>query len=218
MTLEPTSPHFQLKESPRCGRGLFASHAIPSGTPLLSTSFVPLSLIKREYRKEVCANCFAYETGRSLKIRDGLTNFSFCEAPCNDQWTTDTPPLVVEAWLAVESFIKKKSSKTGLGESVSAVIATKPSPLEIDETWRSVEDTAHFVRQARMGSTAKPHVRALQSVLSVMPQSDALCFLLSGVIAHHDGHATDEGSEEDRPCSTFKHWQKTRPRMMENSI
>ena len=206
MALEPKSPHFLLKESPHCGRGLFASQPIPSGTPLLSTSFVPLSLIKREYRKEVCANCFAYETGRSLKIRDGGTNFSFCEAPCKDQWTTDTLPLVAEAWSAVESFIKRKASKVGLGTAESAPVSVdrpprKPSLVEIDEAWRAVEDTAHFIRQAREGSTAKPHVRALQSVLSVMPQSDALCFLLSGVIAHHDGHAADEDSRGGPPVA-----------------
>jgi hypothetical protein len=195
MALEPKSPHFLLKDSPHCGRGLFASQPIPSGTPLLSTSFVPLSLIKREYRKEVCANCFAYETGRSLKIRDGGTNFSFCEAPCNDQWTTDTLPPVAEAWSAVESFVKKKASKAGLGTAESAPAdddRRKPSLVEIDEAWRAVEDTAHFIRQAREGSTAKPHVRALQSVLSMMPQPDALCFLLSGVVVHHEGHRVPE--------------------------
>jgi SET and MYND domain-containing protein len=193
MALEPTSPHFLLKESPRCGRGLFASQAIPVGTPLLSTSFVPLSLIKRQYRKEVCANCFAYETGRSLKIRDGGTNFSFCETPCNDQWTTDTPPLVAEAWSIVESFIKRKTSKAGQADATSPpAVERKPTPAEIDGAWHAVADTAHFILQARAGSTAKPHVRALQSVLTMMPQPDALCFLLSGVVVYHEGHRVPE--------------------------
>jgi SET and MYND domain-containing protein len=142
----------------------------------------------------VCANCFAYEAGRSLKFRHGKTNFSFCTTSCIDQWTIETPQLAIEAWSTIESFIKKRSSRSGLAISNQSIPNNgndvvddrwnKPSTVEIDKEWRSVEDTAQFIRQARKGSKAKAHVRALQSVLSIMPQSEALYFLLSGVMVH----------------------------------
>ncbi|KIK57318.1 hypothetical protein GYMLUDRAFT_172774, partial [Collybiopsis luxurians FD-317 M1] len=58
--MSPVNPFLIQKSTPYGGRGLFATHFIPKDT-LLHTSSSPFaSVIYRKYRKEVCADCFAY--------------------------------------------------------------------------------------------------------------------------------------------------------------
>ncbi|KAG7095251.1 hypothetical protein E1B28_006024 [Marasmius oreades] len=72
------------------GRGVFATHPISKGT-LLHTSHGPYaSVIYREYRKEVCAQCFAYafdskRSTWSVKV-ERLAGFWFCGEDCRSVW------------------------------------------------------------------------------------------------------------------------------------
>lgn len=187
----PRTTLFEVKETPTCGRGVFALQDIPAGTPLLHTASLPASVILRNYKREVCAQCFIYERGRNLKTKFTETGHSFCSEDCLQFWTEDIGPIAIQAWTAIEGFIKRKSTqgngcKNGNGnddDEFHDVNDTRPNEEEIQTAWDSVSSTAHFILEARNGSTRKPHRRALSSVLATSPNPDYLSFLLSATLS-----------------------------------
>jgi hypothetical protein len=187
----PGTNLFEVKDTPASGRGVFATQDLPAGTPLLQTSILPASVIVRNYKREVCAQCFVYQRGRNLKIRFTETGHSFCSQECMNLWTEDAGPVGIQAWTAVEGFIKSKSTQrngfaNGNGnedEEIPDIDTTRPNEEEIIRTWDSISSTAHFILEARNGSTRKPHRRAVTSVLAIAPNPDILCFLLSAALS-----------------------------------
>ena len=96
-----------------------------------------------------------------------------------------TGELGVRAWTAVETFIKQRATgsshgdamnitgqKDGVGDIEIDDQPRKSNEYEIDELWAPVEGTAHFIQQARIGSSAKPHRRALQAATNTNPDAD----------------------------------------------
>jgi SET domain len=203
---EPKSTLFEVRTTPYSGLGVYASQRIPKDTLLLKTDCVPISVILRQYRREVCAQCFAYERGRNLKIRDANTNFSFCSVTCLSDWSSQASGPEKQAWVAIEAFIRSKAGKAGRiainssvatqdgdGDTVLEDDPRRPTPDEINTFWDSVESTAYFIRQARNGSKTKPHVRAVNAALDILPDADVLYFLLAGVLCHYKGvHSTND--------------------------
>jgi hypothetical protein len=182
---------FEVKDTPTSGRGVFATRDLPAGTPLLQTSLLPASVIARNYKREVCAQCFIYQRGRNLKIRFMETGHSFCSQECLQSWTTDAGLVGVQAWIAIEGFIKSKSTQkngfrngsTNEDEEIPDINIARPTEEEIQRAWDSISSTAHFILQARNGSTRKPHRRALTSVLATSPNPDILALLLSAILS-----------------------------------
>jgi SET domain-containing protein len=208
---EPISEYFTTRDTEFAGRGVFASKPIAKDTPLLKSHFIALTVLNREYRREVCAWCFYYERGRNLKFRCPDVNFSFCSQDCEITWMKQHVGVPFQAWKAVEEFIKSKLNKTNQGvqvdndrnnasadnenDSISADRADYPSIEEVDTLWDSVESTADFIRQARTNAKSKLHQRALQAAKAVVPVPDVLYWLLAGILAHHSAtHAELNGS------------------------
>jgi Zn finger protein HypA/HybF involved in hydrogenase expression len=194
MSGPPTLPRtnlFEVKDTPTSGRGVFATQTLPAGTSLLQTSLLPASVIVRNYKREVCAQCFIYQRGRNLKTRSTEIGHSFCSQECLQSWTADIGPAGVQAWIAIEGFIKSKSTQkngfsNGTGnadEELPDINATRPNKEGIQIAWDSISSTAHFILEARNGSTRKPHRRALTSVLAISPSPDILSFLLSATLS-----------------------------------
>jgi hypothetical protein len=184
----PQSDLFAVAETANSGRGVFAKQQLKSDVPILSSDIVSASVILREYKSEVCAQCFLYERGRKLKSRIHETGTSFCSPACQDEWKEGTGVDGFAAWTSLETFVKAKmkSNSNGVGtvyDCLPDACAEIPTEEEIRTTWESVESTAHFIRQARGGSNAKPHRRAVQAALNVPPNVDVLGFQLSGTLA-----------------------------------
>src|SRR4051812_36934308 len=66
----PTSSLFEIPHTPTAGRAVFASRDIPKHTLIWRSDDLTLSVLLREYRREVCGQCFGYEHGRDLDVRD----------------------------------------------------------------------------------------------------------------------------------------------------
>jgi SET and MYND domain-containing protein len=175
---------------------------------------VPIALVLRQYRREVCGWCFAYERGQNLRTRDALTGFAFCGDACLANWKADVGDACDAAWGAVEDFVRRKSGVRRTGSGVMDVgdvdadgdivlvdVSQRPGREEIEVAWAMVESTAHFIRQARAGSTAKPHRRAVSAVLDVSPHPDTLYLLLAGVLAHWRSDNSELDMSEDPPAS-----------------
>jgi hypothetical protein len=208
-SLEPVSHLYELRETSFAGLGVFALQDIPPDTPLLATNLIPISVILRQYRREVCTRCFGYERGRNLKYRNIDVNFSFCSQYCHAAWNEETSDVEKEAWTVVETFIKTKAGK-GIRAAVNNSSAAKdddgdiivgdepqrPQSEAIEAVWASIEDTAHFIRQARNGSSLKPHRRALDAALQMLPEADVLYFLLAGILCHAKSKSSDTPADK----------------------
>jgi hypothetical protein len=91
----PASPYFTLLQTPHGGRSLFATRPIPADT-LIHISHGPFaSVLFREFRKEVCAWCFAYDGWKGLRCKiddkdsSGSGGERFCDEACRDLWLQD---------------------------------------------------------------------------------------------------------------------------------
>jgi len=181
------SPLFAIRDTPNSGRGVFALKELKAGTLLLNSSVTPAFVILREYQREVCAHCFIYERGRRLKHRCPETGHFFCSPPCQKTWEDEFGSAGTAAWTAFETFVKAKHHPTysnGKQYDYLPDAATgAPSIEDVRARWEQVESTAHFIRQCRAGSNAKPHRRALLAALNVPPNADVLGFQLSGALA-----------------------------------
>jgi len=182
----PTSPLFEVRDTLNSGRGIFAIQNIPANTPLLKTDGPAASVILREYRKEVCAQCFAYDSGREWKLRDNSTGFAFCSEACEAAWHSrqDATVAAEEAWQAIEKLSKGHSE-----EDIELDDADAPKPLKPDIAlaWKAVEMQASLIRAARKTSTSgdapsKPARKAVRHALAPRPNPDVLSFLLSGIL------------------------------------
>lgn len=155
----------------------------------MKTDLLPAYVVYREYKREVCARCFAYDRGSAYKLKITETGHAFCSKECLRAWKADADAVGLDAWTAVEAFVRSKGSWTGGKEMDGNVYdtlpdegAVRPSPEEIRDAWEQAERTAELIRKARGGSKQKVHRKALQSTLSLQMYPDTLSFLLSGVL------------------------------------
>jgi SET and MYND domain-containing protein len=190
-----TSPTFistelyELQETPSSGRGVFARKAIPANISILKTDLLPAYVVNREYSREVCARCFAYNHSREFKLKILETGHSFCGKDCLRAWKADTGDVGLGAWTAVEAFVRGRSARPNGGSMEGNVYdmmpdegAARPSPEEIRGAWEEAEGTAALIREARDGSKQKVHRKALRIMMSLQMYPDTLTFLLSGML------------------------------------
>ena len=189
-TTFPPSDLFELRETQFAGRGVFATKHIDRNTPLMTTDLIPAHVLYREYKREVCARCFAYEQSRSHKLRIPETGHAFCSKECLRAWKAEAGAIGLEAWTALEAFVKSKGARLASGaerdgnvyDSLPDEGAERPSAQSIKVAWEEAEKTAALIRKAREGSKQKLHQKALRNVMSLQLYPDCLTFLLSGVL------------------------------------
>ena len=83
----PENETYELHETVEAGRGVFARRKLTAGTHILTTSpdLSPIAhVILRDYRKEACAWCFAYNRGREWKLR--RYGIAYCSEECYAHW------------------------------------------------------------------------------------------------------------------------------------
>ena len=151
----PISSLFQVRHTPTAGRAVFASQDIPEGTLVWRSEDLTLNVLLREYRREVCGQCFGYEYGRDLDIRDKTVGFAFCSKACQDQWREENGEIGVQAWAAVEALVRKRSK-----EDSDMVDADLPRP-KVKEI-QQVNDFPAFLRHMDI---APPNPRSFTSFL-----------------------------------------------------
>jgi hypothetical protein len=140
-------------------------------------------VLLREYRREVCAQCFSYDYGRDLDIRDKTVGFVFCSPVCQSTWTAELGPTGIEAWTAVESLVKRRTK-----EDSAMIDADLPRPQvdAIRRAWDAVEAQAALIRVARQDTDAtKQHRKALGKALIAPLTPDVLSFCVSGILWLH---------------------------------
>ncbi|KAF2708159.1 SET domain-containing protein [Pleomassaria siparia CBS 279.74] len=205
---EPTSkpPLYEIRDTPHHGRAVFATSSMVASTHLLTCSDLTLSVLLREYRREVCGQCFNYAHGRDWRIRDSTTGFVFCAEACREQWRKETGHVGIQAWTAVETLISKRTKEDS---DLVDVDMPRPAALDITTAWDGVAAQAALIRIARGGKggfpnaagsgsddtdagvqVTKQHKRAIQKALQQPISPDVMSFCVTGVLWLHNNPAS----------------------------
>lgn len=182
----PQSPLFHVKQTPDAGRGVFASADISAGTVLLEADDLSTSTIHRDYRKEVCAFCFAYDRGVNWPIREAAAGFSFCAEECRLQWRAFVRDDGLQAYEAIETLSKKKKQQQQQQQQLnedSKTLEDIPTVQEIEQAWADASTEGSLLTAARTSPRpSKLEKRALREALEVAVEPSVLSYLLSGVL------------------------------------
>jgi hypothetical protein len=179
----PISPFFEIRQTPTAGRAVFATRDIPEDTLIWRSTDLTLNVLLREYRREVCGQCFGYDYGRDLDLRNKNVGFAFCNQTCQEQWRIENGEVGVEAWTSVEKLVKGRSKEDS--EMVDQDLP-RPKSKQIREAWEMADAQATLIRVARGGDGAtKQHRKALSKALSSPINADIMSFCLSGLLWHN---------------------------------
>lgn len=181
----PSSPYFALRSTPHAGRGLFATQRIPAETPLFTADDLTARIIYREYRREVCMRCFAYDRGVSWPLRDPTAGLVFCSKRCRKAWLAAHDRTAVKAHEAVNTLMKNKLRK-GVDDEVMLDVSGSgpPSQEHIERAWKVARNEGRRIVAARTSlEPTKAELKSLRAALSLPIDSGILPYLLSSVIA-----------------------------------
>ncbi|KAK4442349.1 SET domain-containing protein [Podospora aff. communis PSN243] len=182
---------FTIDNAPGAGRGVFATRDIPANTHILTAADLTVHVLFREYRGEVCSQCFSYALGGKQPLKSPAHNLFFCSTPCQETFHLNSDPVSMTARAAVENLIKTKPTSD---QHASTLLGPRPTPAEISLAWDAAETQANLIRTARSPDAAKikpkSHARAVQRALSTPVSPDVLTFLFSAVLAFYTTPST----------------------------
>ncbi|KAF3759916.1 SET domain-containing protein [Cryphonectria parasitica EP155] len=210
------TPSFTVRKSPGAGQGAFAVREITAGTVILRADKLTAHVILREYRGEVCWECFAYDRGRKLVLRDQTRGFTFCSQRCESVFLKrGNDGVCLEAWAAVEksSKLKSRAPEDGAEEGTNNMTQgdKKPTAVDIDDAWHAAAPSAASIVEARARGpqAAKVHKRALQQALSSPPPPDILNFQTHAILTQYTDPVSWESilSLAHEPCP-YASWQE----------
>lgn len=193
---------FTVKDTPGAGRGAFATQPISIGTNIYTATDLTAHVLLREYRGEVCWECFAYNRGKKLPLRDSLHGFAFCSEACATTSTSRYDEVSLQAWAVLEATLRSKT-KT---EEIQLDDITKPDAAVVESAWAMAEKTASSIVSARTdgAGATKATRRVLQQALSNVPTLilDTLHFQLHAIIVRYQRPEqwTSILSLEAEPC------------------
>ncbi|KAI9720301.1 MAG: hypothetical protein M1828_005764 [Chrysothrix sp. TS-e1954] len=188
---DTTEPLFTFKETIESGRGLVATRTIPKDTLILKTDDLTVSLIYHEYRKEVCAQCFAYDRGTHWRLRDSRTGFVFCSGTCFETWIEEATEVGLQAWAAVHSFVQSNRRQD---ENMVDQSGPRPTASDIDNEWAAAGAIGERIVAARNPSSslvAAQDLAALRKCLAEATNVDPLHLFVTGILdAASHAHGT----------------------------
>lgn len=185
------SPLFEVKDAPGAGRGVFASRSISHGTVVHTADDLTAHVLLREYRGEICWQCFAYNRGKKLSVRDQHHGFTFCSKECETQLRARYDDVCLEAWAAVEKLVKSRNKRDSPEDAVNAH-DSRPTLSFVNETWKLAEQVAARIFAARTSThqgITRDQRKALQQTLDKNPSIDVLVFQTHTIITRHKSPA-----------------------------
>ncbi|KAG2347246.1 SET domain-containing protein [Suillus weaverae] len=150
-----TRPLIDLRTTPHGGRSLFAIQPIARGTVIFACEVPFAHVIYKDYRREVCAQCFAYAASTSRNIGNPRTwsirscrttaeTVWFCTDECKVIWESGViGPLIadVNALLGKGKIATRtKSARDGYDPILPNGPPAQITQDRIDQAWADVED------------------------------------------------------------------------------
>jgi len=187
-TALPGDAPYIIEDAPGAGRGVFATRAIKAGEIVLIANDLLAYTLFREYRGEVCCNCFAYQMGEKLPVRDTIHGLAFCSDVCRLVHLEQADDLCLMARAAVEKLIKTKVPAAEVSYT-----GQRPSIEAISVAWKNAEVQAASIIRARMAATSgipatKSSLKSMQRALSAPVSPDTINFQLSVALATYRQH------------------------------
>ncbi|KAH7928374.1 SET domain-containing protein [Leucogyrophana mollusca] len=141
------NPLIDLRSTAYGGRSLFARCSISPNT-LIHTSYAPYAhVVYNDFRKEICAQCFAYAFTSNLRewstkwSKDGAATVFFCSEECRKAWKQDVVgEIIAEVNGALRKAARavKKSKGKVLSPGVGAM-AEAITQKDIDKAWAEAD-------------------------------------------------------------------------------
>ncbi|KAG6329351.1 hypothetical protein ID866_9737 [Astraeus odoratus] len=151
------SVDIELRTTPHGGRSFFAACDIPPGTRILSSPSPFAHVVYRDYRREVCTQCFVYSAGDLAVARSrvwdvkwspdgpGASAAWFCSEDCKKIWEQDrTGPLRMQID-AILTKAQAASCRKGKASNLALPSLCPEAPITqdaIDQAWKDVEALA----------------------------------------------------------------------------
>ncbi|KAF1978903.1 SET domain-containing protein [Bimuria novae-zelandiae CBS 107.79] len=189
----PTSHLFEVRHTPHSGRAVFAVQDIPADTLVYLGDDLTLEVVLKEYRREVCGECFGYDRGRGLSVRDASVGFVFCSQDCKLKWCERVGELGVKTWTVVQTLVKDRSKEDS---DMVDVGVPRPKAKEIRIAWEATTEQAASIRIAREADgdkstdngvkVTKQHRKAVQKALMQPISPDIMAFCVSGLLWKHN--------------------------------
>jgi hypothetical protein len=173
-------PDLEIRDTAYGGRGVFVRTTLPAGQTLAISLVEPLAhVVYREYRKETCAECFAYDSGRKYRFSAASGAAFFCNEPCHDAWVARAGDVGCRAWTAIEAHVQRapRALETSDDDDDGA-----PEKRVIQRAWEEAQRAAGTLDGSQR---PKAQARSRATILAAPVDPDALGFLLCGVISLH---------------------------------
>ncbi|KAF8557507.1 SET domain-containing protein [Imleria badia] len=213
------SSYLELQSTTLGGRSLFAISDVAPGTRIHSCKAPFAHVIYKDYRKEVCAHCFAYSasdhapptvgSSRTWSIKwsqAGAATTWFCSDGCKDSWERDeasTLMLEVDALLTKGQASTRKRCKS-LEEEVE-VKSILPCFESGDRSiTQEVIDAAWESAKALVASRA--HLTLYYSTLHLEDTELEIARSLAAAIVRR--YSDERLSQSDPTCNQFQSWSQ----------
>ncbi|THH32393.1 hypothetical protein EUX98_g1816 [Antrodiella citrinella] len=110
-----SSSFLEIRTTPQAGRSYYSTTALAENTRVLDISTPYTYTIYKQFRNEVCSECFKYDGGRrnflTCREHSETAGLSFCVALCRDTWLAREGSEAVEMLTRLEGTRKKGKQK-----------------------------------------------------------------------------------------------------------
>ena len=182
----PSSTSWEVQQIENAGRGVKATQAIPRNTLVHESGPPAVHVVFKQYSKETCAQCFLWDRGRALPVREADLGKVFCSTDCRQEWTQEHGDIGVEAWRSLTAFVR--GGKGGKSDGLDELMAdgSRPCTNAIGAAWQTASREAVMIHKSRKETNlSKQERKDVQATLRKIGQTkdhEKLSYFLCGVL------------------------------------
>lgn len=188
---EPVSEFFEVLQTEHAGRGVFATQDISAGTLLLTSNDLVMSFLHRDYLREVCVWCFAYDNGRYWNVRESGASLTWCSEECKREWLeANGGNVALLCYEAVEIVLKGRTQnqlRLQTRDGQQLVDNQRPPIEDIEALWEAAEKIGIIITEMRGTTTPIKRSKVQSRVLANLgpPSAGAITYLLAATISRY---------------------------------
>ena len=143
------SSHLAITVSAVTGRSYHCTHALPAGTCLLDVATPYTCTVYKQFRNEVCAECWRYDGGRRgfLACRNFMegAGLLFCDASCRDAWIEREGHVMAELLRTLETVRQKHANGKENATDTLEGLTTQ----QIEQAWDDIDRQQKNIKTVR---------------------------------------------------------------------
>lgn len=150
-------PALEIKQTPFAGRTYHTSHALVAGTCILDIATPYADTIYKQFRNEVCAECWKYDGGRRAFLTSRefgeSAGLSFCDDRCKERWLGREGEEMVQLLTELETARRRKQKGKEKEEQTQTVFTTQDTERYIIDSWEAIRREFTRMKAARQWKT-----------------------------------------------------------------